>query len=391
MSESKRGEVRNPPPLDVRIGCPAVVDPNRVLPEIDLLSPLTIEGVTFRNRIAVSPMCQYGAVDGVASDWHLVHLGSRAVGGAGMVMVEATSISPEGRITPDDLGIWGDHQVEPLARIARFLESQDTVPGIQLAHAGRKASCAAPFDGGARLAPGEAGGWSVLAPSPIPFRDTDAIPIEMGHEKIDQVVQEFGAATRRVLRAGFRIIELHMAHGYLLHSFLSPLSNKRTDDYGGSLENRSRLPLRVVAAVKAELPSWSPLFVRISATDWVEGGWDLEQSVAFGKALCKSGVKVIDASSGGLVPHAKIPTSKNFQVPFAATIRRESGVGTAAVGLISDPHQANEIITSGSADLVFLGRETLRDPYWPIQAQQTLRGRADWPTPYGYAVEPGRG
>ena len=391
MSESKRSEVRNPPALDVRIGCPAVVDPNRVLPKIDLLSPLTIEGVTFRNRIVISPMCQYWAVDGVASDWHLVHLGSRAVGGAGMVMVEATSISPEGRITPGDLGIWDDHHIEPLARIARFLESQNTVPGIQLAHAGRKASCAAPFHGGGQLAPGEPGGWPTFGPSPKPFRESDAVPTAMDQSKIDQVIDEFAMATQRALRAGFRIIEIHMAHGYLLHSFLSPLSNERTDQYGGSLENRFRFPLQVVAAVKAELPSWSPLFVRISATDWVEGGWDLEQSVAFGRALCQGGVKLIGASSGGLVPDAKIPASKNYQVPFAATIRRESGVGTAAVGMISDPHQANEIVTSGSADLVFLGRESLKDPYWPIHAQQTLRGQANWPTPYGYAVEPRQG
>lgn len=391
MSESQRSEIRNPPALDVRIGCPATVDPHRVLPTIDLLSPLTVEGVTFRNRIAVSPMCQYWAKKGVASDWHLVHLGSRAVGGAGLVMVEATAVSPEGRITPGDLGIWDDHHIEPLARIVRFLESQNTVPGIQLAHAGRKGSCAPPFDGGGQLGPGEQGGWPVFAPSPKPFRDTDAPPIDMTHHQIDQVIESFVMATRRALEAGFQIIELHMAHGYLLHSFLSPLSNTRTDHYGGSLENRFRLPLQVVTAVKAKLPSWSPLFVKISATDWVEGGWDLEQSVSFGKALCKSGVKMIDASSGGLVPYAKIPTSRNYQVPFAATIRRESGTGTAAVGLISDPHQANEIITSGSADLVFIGRESLRDPYWPIHAHQVLRGEAHWPTPYGYAVEPKKG
>jgi len=390
MSESKRSEVRNPPALDVRIGCPAAVDPDRIMPTVDLLSPLSIEGVTLRNRIAISPMCQYWAVDGLASDWHLVHLGSRAVGGAGMVMVEATSVSPEGRITPGDLGIWGDHHVEPLARIVRFLESQNTVPAIQLAHAGRKASCAAPFDGGAQLAASQ-GGWSVAGPSAKPFRDADAIPRALDQTAIGTIVDDFVQATRRAVQAGFRIIELHMAHGYLLHSFLSPLSNERTDQYGGSFENRIRLPLEVVAAVKAELPSWSPLFVRISATDWVEGGWDLAQSVALGRAFCRAGVKLIDASSGGLVPHAKIPVSKNYQVPFAATIRRESGVGTAAVGLINDPFQANEIITSGSADLVFLGRASLRDPYWPIHAQQAIRGQAHWPTPYGYAVEPKNG
>ena len=388
MSDLNRSQVHNPPALDIRIGCPAVVDPSRVLPSIDLLSPLTIEGVTFRNRIAVSPMCQYWATDGFASDWHLVHLGSRAIGGAGMVMVEASAVTPDGRITPGDLGIWDDRHVEPLARIVRFLESQNTVPGIQLAHAERKASCAAPFDGGKQLSPGPEGGWPVFGPSPQPFRDGDALPIALSASAIKSIVAAFAVATRRAIEAGFRIIEIHMAHGYLLHSFLSPLSNERTDEYGGSFENRCRLPLEVVAAVKGELPAWSPLFVRISATDWVAGGWDLDQSVRFGRALCKEGVKIIDASSGGLVPHAKIPTAKSYQVPFAAAIRRESGVGTAAVGMINDPHQANEIITSGAADLVLVGREFLRDPYFAIHAQQAIQGEAHWPTPYGYAVEP---
>ena len=388
MSESKRSEIQNPPALDIRIGCPAAVDPGRVLPTIDLLSPLTIEGVTFRNRIVVSPMCQYWAEGGFASDWHLVHLGSRAVGGAGMIMVEATAVAPGGRITPGDLGIWDDRHIEPLARIARFLETQNTVPAIQLAHAGRKASCAAPFDGGLQLPPGEQGGWPVLGPSPKPFRAGDGTPIEMSHSAIREVVADFVAATRRALRAGFRIIELHMAHGYLLHSFLSPLSNERTDEYGGSFENRARLPLAVVEAVRAELPPWSPLFVRISATDWVEGGWDLDQSVQLGRAFCRAGVKMIDVSSGGLVPHAKIPVAPGYQVPFAATIRRESGVGTAAVGMIQEPRQASEIVSSGSADLVCVGRASLADPYWPIRAQQVLRGEAHWPTPYGYAVGP---
>ena len=390
MSESKQREVRNPPALDVRIGCPATVDPARVLPTIDLFSPLTIEGVTFRNRIGVSPMCQYWAEDGVASDWHLVHLGSRAVGGAGMVMVEASAVLPEGRITPGDLGIWDDRHVGPLARIAEFLDKQNAVPAIQIAHAGRKASCAAPFDGGAQLALGGAGGWPTVAPSPRPFRDSDRTPAELDRAGIDRVVQAFVAATRRAFRAGFRIVELHMAHGYLLHSFLSPLSNARTDEYGGPFENRIRLPLEVVHAVKAELPPWSPLFVRISATDWVEGGWDLEQSVALARAFCNAGVKVVDVSTGALVPHARIPVGPGYQVPFAATIRREGGVGTAAVGMIVEPGQANEVITSGAADLVFIGREALRDPYWPIRAQQALRGHAHWPTPYGYAVEPAK-
>ncbi len=388
MSQSNPSIVRNAAPLDVRLGCPAIVDPNRPVPAIDLLSPLRIEGVTFRNRIGVSPMCQYSSTDGLANDWHLVHLGSRAAGGAGLILVEATAVTAEGRITPGDMGIWDDRHVEPLARIARYLESQGVVPGIQLAHAGRKASCAPPFHGGGRLKAAEQGAWDVVAPSPIPFHPDDPTPVPLDEAGIASVVDAFVVATRRALAAGFRIIELHMAHGYLLHSFLSPLSNRRTDQYGGSLENRMRLPVRVVAAVKAELPSELPLFVRISATDWVEGGWDLEQSVELGKAFCKAGVKLIDVSSGALVPHAKIPVAKNYQVPFAATIRRETGVGTAAVGMIADPHQANEIITSGAADLVFLGREMLRDPYWPIHAQQALGRPTTWPLQYGYVVEP---
>jgi 2,4-dienoyl-CoA reductase (NADPH2) len=388
MSEPKLTRINNPPPLDVRIGCPAVIDPNRTLPEVTLLSPLTIENVTFRNRVVVSPMCQYCAVDGLADDWHLVHLGSRAVGGAGLIFVEATAVTPEGRISPGDMGIWGDQHIEPLARIARFLERQGTVPGIQLAHAGRKASCAPPFYGGARLKTPEEGAWGVVAPSPIPFHPDDPTPIELDSKGIDLVVDAFAVAARRAISAGYRVIEIHMAHGYLLHEFLSPLSNHRKDEYGGSLENRSRVPLRVVKAVKAELPEGSPLFVRISATDWVEGGWDLAQSVELAKDFCNAGVNLIDVSSGALVPHAKIPVTRNFQVPFAATIRRESGIGTGAVGMISDPKEANEIITSGSADLVFLGREMLRDPYWAIHAQQVLNNPTTWPLQYGYAVEP---
>ena len=388
MSESQPSTIRNPPPIDVRIGCPAFVDPSRTLPEVDLLSPLTIEGTTFRNRIAVSPMCQYSSEEGLSNDWHLVHLGSRAAGGAGLILVEATSVTRDGRITSGDMGIWGDQHIEPLARIARFLETQGTVPGIQLAHAGRKASCAPPWAGGARLKTAEEGAWDVVAPSPIPFRDDDPTPIALDGKGIDAIVEAFAAAARRALKAGFRVIELHMAHGYLLHEFLSPLSNKRTDEYGGSLVNRMRLPIRVAEAVKAEIPPESPLFVRISATDWVEGGWDLVQSVELGKAFCKDGVKLIDVSSGALVPHAKIPVAKGYQVPFAATIRRETGVGTAAVGMITDPHQANEIITSGAADLVFIGREELRDPYWPIHAAQALHKQPTWPIQYGYAVEP---
>jgi 2,4-dienoyl-CoA reductase-like NADH-dependent reductase (Old Yellow Enzyme family) len=388
MSESTTSPVQNPPPVDVRIGCPASIDPNRTLPDVDLFTPLRIEGITLRNRVVVSPMCQYCAKDGLADDWHLVHLGSRAVGGAALVFVEATAITPEGRISPGDMGIWGDQHIEPLARIARFVESQGAVPGIQLAHAGRKGSCAAPWTGGARLKDPDQGAWDVVAPSPIPFNESDPAPIELDHKGIDAIVGAFVAATRRALKAGFRIIEIHMAHGYLIHEFLSPLSNHRTDEFGGPLANRIKVPLRVVEAVKAEIPSDSPLFVRISATDWVEGGWDLAQSVELSHAFCKAGVKLIDVSSGALVPYAKIPVAKGFQVPFAATIRRETGVGTGAVGMITDVHQANEIITSGAADLVFIAREELRDPYWPVHAAKDLHKDAPWPIQYGYAVEP---
>ena len=388
MSEPQPSLIRNPPPVDVRIGCPAFIDPSRTLPDVDLFSPLTIEGTTFRNRVVLSPMCQYSSEEGLANDWHLVHLGARAAGGAGLVFVEATAVTRDGRITPGDMGIWGDQHIEPLARISRFLEGQGVVPGIQLAHAGRKASCAPPWTGGARLMTAKDGAWDVVAPSPMPFRPGDPTPVELDRRGIDEVVEAFAAATRRALRAGFRIIEIHMAHGYLLHEFLSPLSNHREDEYGGSLENRSRLPLRVVAAVKAELPATSPLFVRISATDWVEGGWDLAQSVELGHAFCKSGVKLIDVSSGALVPDAKIPVAKGYQVPLAATIRRETGVGTGAVGMITDVDQANEIVTSGAADLVFVGREMLRDPQWPLHAAEALGKQPPWPIQYGYAVGP---
>jgi 2,4-dienoyl-CoA reductase (NADPH2) len=387
MSESKPNLVRNPPPVEVRKGCPAFIDPASTRQNLGLFSPLQIEGISFRNRIVLSPMCQYSSEEGLANDWHLVHLGARAAGGAGLIFVEATAVTRDGRITPGDLGIWEDRHIEPLARIARFLRSQGVVPGIQLAHAGRKASCAPPWTGGARLKTREEGAWDAVAPSPIPFRPGDPVPVELDHEAIGAIIEAFVLATRRALEAGFQIIELHMAHGYLLHEFLSPLSNHRTDEFGGSFENRIRLPLRVAEAVKAELPSDSPLFVRISATDWAEGGWDLEQSVELGHAFCKAGVKLIDVSSGALVPDAKIPIGPGFQVPLAATIRRETGVGTGAVGLITEVHQANEVIASGAADLVFVGREMLRDPYWPIHAAEALHQAAPWPVPYGYAVE----
>lgn len=366
-------------------GCDAAVDHDRNIPEIDLLSPLKFRGVTLRSRIGVSPMCQYCAQDGFADDWHLVHLGSRAVGGAALVMVEATAVTPEGRITPGDLGIWDDRHIEPLARIARFVHREGAVAGIQLAHAGRKASCDVPQRGGARLKPQE-GGWGVVGPSPIPFHESDPPSRELDEAGIEAVIAAFIAAARRALAAGFRVLEIHAAHGYLLHSFLSPLSNHRRDQYGGGLENRMRLVVRVADELRQLMPDELPLFVRISATDWVEGGWDLQQSIALACVLRELGVDVIDCSSGALVPHAKIPVGKNYQVPFAAAIRREVGIATVAVGLITEPDQANEIITSGSADLVFLAREMLRQPYWALHAQQALHQDPAWPYQYGYAV-----
>lgn len=367
-------------------GCPAGTDHDREVPEIDLLTPLTIRGVTFRNRIAMSPMCQYVAEDGLASDWHLVHLGSRAVGGVALIMVEATAVTPEGRISPGDLGIWGDQHIEPLARIARFLHSQGAVAGIQLAHSGRKGSCDAPWNGGAILND-EQGGWTVIGPSPIPFNDGDPPPVPLDEAGIRAVIAAFEAATKRALAAGFRVIEVHAAHGYLLHEFLSPLSNRRTDQYGGSLDNRMRLTLQVAERVRRLVPDELPVFVRISASDWADGGWDVEQSVILAQQLKGLGVDLIDVSSGALVPKVHIPVSKGYQVPFARTIRQETSILTGAVGLITDAEHANEIVTGGAADLVFIARELLREPYWALKAEQELGAEPSWPTPYGYAVK----
>jgi 2,4-dienoyl-CoA reductase-like NADH-dependent reductase (Old Yellow Enzyme family) len=355
-------------------------------PKADLLSPLTIRGVTLRNRIVMSPMCQYWAEEGLASDWHLVHLGSRAVGGVALVMVEATAVAPEGRITPGDLGIWGDQHVEPLGRIARFVHAQGAVAAIQLAHAGRKASCAPPWKGGARLVTGEAGGWTVVGPSPVPFRESDPAPAALDEAGIDRIVVAFEDAARRSLAAGFRVIEIHAAHGYLLHEFLSPLSNHRTDRYGGTPENRMRLVLRVAERVRRLMPEELPLFVRISATDWADGGWDLEQSVVLARHLKDLGVDLVDVSSGGLVPDARVTLGKGYQVPFSRKIRGEAGIMTGAVGLITEPGHADEIVTTGDADLVLLARELLREPYWALKAQQELGTEPSWPTQYGYAV-----
>lgn len=368
-------------------GCPAGTDHDREVPEFDLLSALTVRGVTLRNRIVVSPMCQYSAEEGLANDWHLVHLGSRAVGGTALVIVEATAVTRDGRITPGDMGIWGDEHIEPLARIARFVQSQGAVAGIQLAHAGRKASCEAPWLGGARLKTPQQGGWTVVGPSPIPFNEGDPPPIELDDAAIRGVVSAFEEATHRALKGGFKVIEIHAAHGYLLHEFLSPLSNRRIDRYGESLENRMRLTLEVAEKIRGIVPAELPVFVRISATDWAEGGWDIEQSIVLSRHLKELGIDLIDVSSGALTPKARIPVGKGYQVPFARRIRDEAKIMTGAVGLITEVAYANEIITGGDADLVFIARELLREPYWALKAQAELGEEPSWPIQYGYAVK----
>jgi len=357
------------------------------VPEVDLLSPLALRSLTLRNRIAMAPMCQYSAEEGMANDWHLVHLGSRAVGGVGLVLVEATGVTADGRITPGDLGIWSDAHIEPLARIARFVRSQGAVAGIQLAHAGRKASTAAPWAGGAALKTAGEGGWPVVAPSPIPFSPGDPTPSALDEPGIEGVVEAFEAAARRALAAGFEVLEIHAAHGYLLHQFLSPHSNQRSDQYGGSLDNRMRLVLRVTERVRAVVPVELPLFVRISATDWAAGGWDIEQSVELSRRLKDLGVDLIDVSTGGNLPTARIPVAKRYQIPCSRRIRDDAGIPTGAVGLITDPKEADEIITGGDADVVLLGRELLREPYWALKAQHAFEEEPSWPVQYGYAVK----
>lgn len=347
-----------------------------------LFQPLTIKDVTFRNRIGVSPMCQYSSEDGFANDWHLVHLGSRAVGGAALVIVEATAVTPEGRISPEDMGIWKDEHIEPLARIARFIQAQGSVPGIQIAHAGRKASTAAPWKGDRSVSP-EQGGWTpLLAPSALAFDEESQIPKAMTAEDIQTLKQAFADAAKRALQAGFKVLEIHAAHGYLLHEFLSPLSNQRTDEYGGPYENRTRLLKETVQTAQTVWPENLPLFVRISATDWVEGGWDEHQSVKLSAELKALGVDLIDTSSGALVPYAKIPSGPNYQVPFSEKIRQDARIATAAVGLITKPQQADDIIQQGQADMVFLARELLRDPYWPLHAAHELGVNMPWPNQY---------
>ena len=346
-----------------------------------LFAPLQLREVTLRNRIAVSPVCQYSAQGGVPSEWHLVHLGSRAVGGAGLVIAEASAVAPEGRISPGDTGLWTDEQAEAWARVAHFVAEQGAVPGIQLAHAGRKASTDTPWSGGRPVAQG-AGGWRPVAPSPLAFADGYPLPRELAADEIEAVVGAFRDAARRAEHAGFQLVEIHMAHGYLLHQFLSPLTNRRSDAYGGSLENRMRLPLEVTRAVRDAFPVERPVFARISATDWVEGGWDLEQSVALARELGENGVDLVDCSSGGAVPDAKVPLGPGYQVPFAAAIRERAGIATGAVGLITEPAQAEAIVAAGQADIVLFAREMLRDPYWPLHAARTLGVELSWPVQY---------
>ena len=347
-----------------------------------LFEALPIRGVTFPNRVFVSPMCEYSSSDGFANDWHFVHLGTRAVGGAGLVFTEATAVTPEGRISPEDLGIWKDEHVEMLARIVRFVHAQGAVSGMQLAHAGRKASTYRPWSGNGAVGESE-GGWSnVLAPSAVAFADNYPQPVEMSTADITACVEAFAAAARRAHAAGFRVIEIHAAHGYLIHEFLSPLSNQRTDQYGGSFENRTRLVREVTQAIRRVWPEDRPLFTRISATDWTAGGWDIEQSIELARQLKTLGVDLIDCSSGGNVATAKIPVGPGYQTPFAERVRKEAGILTGTVGMITTPTQAEHIIGSGQADAVLLAREMLRDPYFPMRAARELGQEITWPAQY---------
>jgi 2,4-dienoyl-CoA reductase-like NADH-dependent reductase (Old Yellow Enzyme family) len=347
--------------------------------------PLPIREIVLRNRIAVSPMCQYSSEDGFATDWHLVHLGSRAVGGAGLVCMEATAVEPRGRISPYDMGIWNPEHIEFLARITRFLHRQGSAAGIQLAHAGRKASTRRPGEGGGGLLPEAEGGWQSVAPSAVPFRDGDPAPHALSKAEIHALIDSFRDAAERALRAGFDVVEIHGAHGYLIHEFLSPLSNRRTDEYGGTLDNRLRFALEVTEAVRAVWPARLPLFFRISATDWLPGGWTADDSVDLVRRLQPLGVDLVDCSSGGNAPDAKIPLGPGYQVPFAERIRRETGMRTGAVGLITTPRQADEIVRNGQADLVLLAREFLRDPYFPLHAASALGEKPAPPLQYARA------
>ena len=346
-----------------------------------LFSPFQLRDLLIRNRVFVSPMCQYSADDGIAGPWHMVHYGSRAVGGAGLVIFEATAISPEGRISPNDLGLWNETQAQALTPIVEFIKVHGAVPAIQLAHAGRKASTALPWLGGKALNPVE-GGWEPVAPSSLPFSPEHLTPHELTTKEIKNIVDDFVKAALRALEAGFEVVEVHMAHGYLLHEFLSPLSNQRTDEFGGSLTNRMRFPIQVTQAVREVWPKHLPIFVRISATDWVENGWDLQQSTQLAQRLKDTGVDLIDCSSGGLLPLVDIPVAPGFQVPFATAIRNEADIASGAVGLIIEPEQAEQIIKNNQADAVLLARQLLRDPYWPLYAARKLQADIHWPHQY---------
>jgi 2,4-dienoyl-CoA reductase-like NADH-dependent reductase (Old Yellow Enzyme family) len=352
-----------------------------------LFDPLKIRSVVFKNRIAISPMCQYSSADGFANDWHLVHLGSRATGGASLVMQEATAVSPKGRISPDDMGLWKDEHIPALQRITVFIKNQHAIPGIQLAHAGRKASTSSSWKGGKPLDILHEG-WTTLAPSAIPYRETDPVPDAMSLTEILQVREDFKSSARRALEAGYEVIEIHGAHGYLINSFLSPLSNLRTDAYGGSFENRIRLLKEIVEDIRKVWPEKYPLFVRISSTDYAENGWDLASSISLSVELKKMDVDLIDCSSGGLVPNVHIPLSPGYQVHFAQIIKEKTGILTGAVGLITTAPQANEIITSGNADLIFIARESLRNPNFPQTAAHELKVNIDWPSQYLRAKMP---
>lgn len=349
-----------------------------------LFTPLKIKDLTLKNRITVSPMCMYSSMDGFSTNWHLVHVGSRAVGGAGLILMEATAVSPEGRITPDDLGLWKDEHIDGLREIIDFASSQDTTMGVQLAHAGRKASTTSPWKG-AKFLPSAEKGWKTVAPSAIPFHEHNEAPEALDSKGIQKVVTDFRKAAARAVEAGFEVAEIHAAHGYLLHQFLSPLSNQREDQYGGSFENRIRLLLEVTEAVQEEWPKNLPLFVRISATDWAEGGWTAEESVRLSQILKERGVDLIDCSSGGLVPYAQIPVKKGYQVPFAEQIKAETGILTGAVGLITTPEEAEEILSEDKADLIFIARESLRNPHFPLHAATALGHDLEWPPQYDRA------
>ena len=353
-----------------------------------LFDPLAIREAKFANRVFVSPMCQYSSDDGYANDWHFVHLGSRAVGGAGLVLTEATAVLPEGRISPQDLGIWADEHIEMLTRIVRFIHEQGSVAGMQLAHAGRKASTHRPWEAPGAISESE-GGWKVIAPSAVRFADNYPMPYALTTDGIQKVIAAFAAAARRACQAGFRALEIHAAHGYLIHEFLSPLSNRREDDYGGSFENRTRLCREIVAAVRSSWPKELPLFLRISATDWIEGGWDVDESVKLARQLKPIGVDLIDCSSGGNVPHATIPAGTGYQTMFSERIRREAGIMTGAVGMITSPVQAEHIIRTEQADAVIMAREFLRDPYWALRAARELDQTIPWPVQYLRAAPKG--